>query len=83
MKVILLSDVRGSGKKGDVVKVSDGYAKNFLFPKNLAKEATSQSVKELKDSQESAKRQNELKKLNAEKVKTPPPAGIALIVFNN
>ena len=69
MKVILLSDVRGSGKKGDIVKVSDGYAKNFLFPKNLAKEATSQSVKELKDSQESAKRQDELKKLNAEKVK--------------
>lgn len=69
MKVILLSDVRGSGKKGDIVKVSDGYAKNFLFPKNLAKEATAQSINELKASQESAKRQNEIDKSNAEEIK--------------
>lgn len=39
MKVLLLSDVKGSGKKGDIVEVSDGYAKNFLLKKNLAKVA--------------------------------------------
>ncbi len=39
MKVILLQDVKGQGKKGELVNVSDGYARNFLFPKNLAKEA--------------------------------------------
>lgn len=47
MKVILLSDVRGSGKKGDIVNVSDGYARNFLLPKKLAKEANAQALNEL------------------------------------
>ncbi len=39
MKVLLLQDVKGSGKKGEIVDVSDGYAKNFLLKKNLAKQA--------------------------------------------
>ena len=49
MEVILLKDVKKQGKKGDLIRVSDGYAKNFLFPQNLAKEATKQSKKELED----------------------------------
>lgn len=40
MKVILSQDIKGTGKKGDVLNVSDGYARNFLFPRNLAVEAT-------------------------------------------
>ncbi len=47
MKVILLEDVKGSGKAGDVVKVSDGYARNLLIPKGLAVEATPQNIKQL------------------------------------
>ncbi len=46
MKVILLEDVRGQGKKGDLVNVSDGYARNFLFPKSLAKEANATAMAE-------------------------------------
>lgn len=46
MKVILKADVKGSGKKGDIIEVSDGYAKNFLFKKNLAEAATAASVNE-------------------------------------
>lgn len=46
MKVILKADVKGSGKKGDIIEVSDGYAKNFLFKKNLAETATAASVNE-------------------------------------
>ena len=46
MKVILLADVKGSGKKGDVVDVADGYAKNFLIKKGLAKAATASNVHE-------------------------------------
>ncbi|MBQ0014274.1 MAG: 50S ribosomal protein L9 [Clostridia bacterium] len=46
MKVILKEDVKGLGKKGDMVNASDGYARNFLFPKNLAVEANAQNVTE-------------------------------------
>lgn len=45
MKVILKADVKGVGKKGDVVNASDGYARNFLFPKKLAEEATAGNLK--------------------------------------
>ena len=47
MKVILLQDVPGSGKKNQVISVSDGYARNFLFPKKLAMEATPAAVREM------------------------------------
>ena len=55
MKVILLQDVRGQGKKGEVVNVSDGYARNFLFPRKLAQEATADALNAIKI-QEEAKR---------------------------
>lgn len=48
MKVILKSDVKKLGSKGDIVKVSDGYARNFLMPKGLAEEATQSNLNELK-----------------------------------
>ncbi len=47
MKVILLKDVKGSGKKGDIINASDGYARNFLIPKKLAKAATDGNVSAL------------------------------------
>ncbi len=48
MKVILQQDVKGQGKKGQMVEVSDGYARNFLFPKKLAVEATADNVNTMK-----------------------------------
>ena len=44
MKVLLLEDVKGSGKKGEVVNVSDGYARNFLFPRRMAEPADAQAI---------------------------------------
>jgi large subunit ribosomal protein L9 len=52
MKVILLKDVEELGKKDDVKNVADGYARNFLFAKNLAKPATRQALKELEAEKE-------------------------------
>lgn len=53
MKVIFLTDVKGKGKKGEIKEVPTGYAQNFLIKKNLAKEATSQAISELKGKQKS------------------------------
>ena len=58
MKVILLADVKGMGKKQDIVNVSDGYARNFLFPKKLAMEATPGAAREV-ERRVAAERQRE------------------------
>ncbi|MCT4685992.1 50S ribosomal protein L9 [Vallitalea sp.] len=59
MKVILLEDVKKVGKKGDLVNTSDGYARNFLFPKKLAVEATKSSINDMKLKKQSEKRRQE------------------------
>lgn len=62
MKVILLQDVKGQGKKSDIVNVNDGYARNFLLPRNLAVEASEGKLKEIsqqKDAQKKKKMREE------------------------
>ena len=54
MKVILKADVKGSGKAGDLINVSDGYARNFLFPKNLAVPADKGAMNDLKNKEAAA-----------------------------
>ena len=66
MKVILMQDVKGHGKKGQLVDASDGYARNFLIPKKLAVEANNQNLSELKNA-ETKKRIQEEKELAAAK----------------
>jgi large subunit ribosomal protein L9 len=61
MKVILLQDVRGKGKKGQMLEVSDGYARNFMLPRKLAIEATADSINTMRmtDKANQEKRQKE------------------------
>ena len=56
MKVILLKDVKGTGKKGEVKEVSDGYARNFLIKKGVAVEASQANMKELDEKEKSKER---------------------------
>ena len=65
MKVILKSDIKGVGKKDEVINASDGYARNFLFPKNLAVEANAENMAKLKAKQDSAKYQKDQEKEEA------------------
>lgn len=58
MKVILLQDIRGQGKKGEMINVSDGYARNFLFPRKLAQEATADNINTMRMN-DKAKREKE------------------------
>ncbi|MBC2582209.1 50S ribosomal protein L9 [Clostridium sp. DJ247] len=57
MKVILVKDVKSLGKKGDVVNTSDGYARNYLFPRGLAQEATDSNLHVLNNKKEAERRQ--------------------------
>ena len=66
MKVILKQDVKGQGKKGELVNVSDGYARNFLFPRGLAVEADAQAMNDLKNREEAAKYRDDMEKKSAQ-----------------
>jgi len=66
MKVIFLQDVKGQGKKGEVKDVSEGYARNFLLPRGLAKEASQGNLKTLEVQKQSEERRKQQEKQEAE-----------------
>lgn len=68
MKVILKTDIKGVGKKDQVINASDGYARNFLFPKNLAVEANVENMSKLKAKQDSNAFKKSQEKQQAEKI---------------
>ena len=84
MKVVLLADVKGQGKKNDVINVSDGYARNFLLPRKLAIEADAKVMNEIKGREASIKHKIEVEtseakalaaKLDTILVKIPASSG--------
>ena len=92
MKVILLKDVKNMGKRDDIVNVSDGYARNFLFPKNLAREADNAAMSELKSRKDAAEHHKKEEiaaaqalsdKLNGKTVKISAKAGSSGRLFGS
>ena len=69
MKVILKADIKGVGKKDQVINASDGYARNFLFPKNLAVEANNSNMSKLKAKNDANQYRKDQEKEKAEEVK--------------
>ena len=68
MKVILKADIKGVGKKDQIINASDGYARNFLFPKNLAVEANAENMAKLKSKNESIAYKKNQEKEEAKKI---------------
>ena len=66
MKVILLKDIKGTGKKDQIIEASDGYARNFLFPKGLAKEASAANVNAVENAKKAQKHRESVEKAEAE-----------------
>ncbi len=67
MKVILLQDIQGTGKKDQILEISDGYARNYLLPRKLAKEATAEAANALEKSRGADKHREEVRRQEAEK----------------
>ena len=68
MKVILLDNIKGVGKKDEIINASDGYARNFLFPKKLAVEANNENMNKLKAKKQSEQYKKDVDKENAKNI---------------
>ena len=68
MKVILLQDIKGVGKKDEVIQASDGYARNFLLPRKMAVEANAENMTKLKGKKDSQNHKKELEKEESQKI---------------
>ena len=68
MKVILLDNIKGVGKKDEIINASDGYARNFLLPKKLAVEANAENLSKLNNKKEAASYKKDVEKQNAEEL---------------
>jgi len=68
MKVILKDNIKGVGKKNEIINASDGYARNFLFPKNLAVEATPENMQKLNSQNEAKQYRKDVEKEQAQSI---------------
>ena len=68
MKVILLKDIKGTGKKDQIIEASDGYARNFLFPKGLARESNAANLNAIENAKSAKKHREDVERANAQEV---------------
>ena len=66
MKVILLQDIKGTGKKDQIIEASDGFARNYLIPRKLAKEATAEALNSIERAKSADKHREDVKRAEAE-----------------
>ena len=66
MKVILLKDIKGTGKKDQIIEASDGYARNFLFPKGLAREANAANLNAIENAKSAKKHREDVERTKAQ-----------------
>ena len=69
MKVILLKDIKGTGKKDQIIEASDGYARNFLFPKGLAREANATNLNAIENAKSAQKHREDAERAKAEEIR--------------
>ena len=69
MKVILLKDIKGTGKKDQIIEASDGFARNFLFPKGLAREESATNLNALENAKAAQKHREDVERAKAEETR--------------
>ena len=69
MKVILLKDTKGTGKKDQIIEASDGFARNFLFPKGLAREASATNLNAIENAKAAQKHREDVERAKAEETR--------------
>lgn len=69
MKVILLKDIKGAGKKDQIIEASDGFARNFLFPKGLAREASATNLNAIENAKAAQKHREDVERAKAEETR--------------
>ena len=69
MKVILLKDIKGTGKKDQIIEASDGFARNFLFPKGLAREASATNLNAIENAKAARKHREDVERAKAEETR--------------
>ena len=69
MKVILLKDIKGNGKKDQIIEASDGFARNFLFPKGLAREASATNLNAIENAKAAQKHREDVERAKAEETR--------------